>query len=156
VTALEGAIATNAYAEAGTTFNLELDGQEIKMTYSEVGMTTYDAGDGVLVRANRTNVTATLASTTYTIDGDAGTVLEMAEVRHDVSLGSSYTLVVTTNVLAKVGTRRVGNVFQAYNEFNGNLIPGAQSRPDAATDTQFNVSGLSAGGMTHALCKHLF
>jgi len=119
-------------------------------------MTTYDAGDGVLVRANRTNVTATLASTTYTIDGDAGTVLEMAEVRHDVSLGSSYTLVVTTNVLAKVGTRRVGNVFQAYNEFNGNLIPGAQSRPDAATDTQFNVSGLSAGGMTHALCKHLF
>jgi hypothetical protein len=119
-------------------------------------MTTYNAGDDVLVRANRTNVTATLAGTTYTIDGDAGTVLDMVEIRHDVSLGSGYTLVITTNVLAMVGTRRVGNVFQAYNEANGNLIAGAQSRPDAATDTQFNVIGLSAGGMTHALCKHLF
>jgi len=115
----------------------------------------YDAGSNVAVLATASNVTAALVGTTYTITGDAGTQLLSARVIHDGTLGSSFTLVVSTNLIvgSSLTDRWLPN-FNAVREDTGDVIAGAKCRLDLSNHDRFTIQGLWTGGNNH--CKFGF
>jgi hypothetical protein len=105
-----------------------------------------DSSSNVFVLATGTNITATLATTTYTFTIPSGVQIMSAVIKwNGLSLGSSFKVVLAEDLMNTTAMTRHPAIFQAYRSDNGNIIAGASCRPDDLVNFNTeNVYGLQA------------
>ena len=139
---------SNLSAAAQTDLNT-LDGRVGTLETNALAIYRYtartNANEEVIVAATAEGITAERSGTTVTLDGPHGTDLRYVRIRWPYTLGGSFTLRVSTNLLNQTGLadRIPPSGFYAWREDTETRLATANCVPSKTVHTDYNITGMA-------------